>query len=405
MVNFAFSEFDIDAAISFTSTTIDDFAVMLYFFSIAEQMHDVERSRRYVSILVSFILGYTIVGITALLSLLLGVVLTREYIALAGFIPLFAGIHKVYETLVEKNVISPCSCSCSCFGCICCGMCNDNDDKDGRGRGLGHDRSSVSDDDYTSLSVRDRSHSSSSSSSDDSSPESSPSKFGSGSGSGRRKNSRGYRKKKNDNNDNDNDDVEMANVGNNNNNKSKPAQGKGNSNYSGPLHDNNDNDNDDGHGSMNKNKMTLNDSSHSDHDDYYSSSDDEYGISVQHSINHAKKKFLGMFTWDIFWKHWRDPLDWEVLMITLASGSDHVVIYNALMELETAGWQISLTVIIYYIILILHTICAVWLIRCQWIARIFQKYSILLIICLMIGTGVYILKDSVLFVVPGTSEH
>lgn len=70
------------------------------------------------------------------------------------------------------------------------------------------------------------------------------------------------------------------------------------------------------------------------------------------------------------------------------------------MELETEWWQILVTVGIYYVILFVHTICAVSLIRCKWIAYIFQKYSILLIIFLMIGTGVYILKDSILFITP-----
>ena len=71
-----------------------------------------------------------------------------------------------------------------------------------------------------------------------------------------------------------------------------------------------------------------------------------------------------------------------------------------MMELETEWWQLLVTVCIYYVILVLHTVCAVSLIRCKWVAYIFQKYSILLIIFLMIGTGVYILKDSILFVTP-----
>jgi len=74
------------------------------------------------------------------------------------------------------------------------------------------------------------------------------------------------------------------------------------------------------------------------------------------------------------------------------------------MELETEWWQILVTVALYYVILVVHTICAVSLIRCKWIAYAFQKYSILLIIFLMIGTGVYILKDSILFVDPADAK-
>jgi len=74
------------------------------------------------------------------------------------------------------------------------------------------------------------------------------------------------------------------------------------------------------------------------------------------------------------------------------------------MELETELWQILVTVALYYVILFFHTVCAVSLIRCKWIAYIFQKYSIFFIILLMIGTGVYILKDSILFVAPAEAE-
>ena len=38
-------------------------------------------------------------------------------------------------------------------------------------------------------------------------------------------------------------------------------------------------------------------------------------------------RILGMFSAEQFRRHYRDPINWEVLMITLASGSDHVVIY------------------------------------------------------------------------------
>lgn len=339
------SEFDIDALISFTSTTVDDFAVMLYFFSLAELKHDVERSRSYVSILVSFFIGYTIVGAVALLSLLFGLVLTREYIALAGFIPLTAGIHKVYESLVEKGIIAPFS---------CCGATPEGDDTTGitpQNEGVEQGNK------YISVSIRDRTGSSSSSDSADVEE-----------GAARPSKS-----------------VEMTATRRHHDHSESSACDTGTS----------------------RNPMTSSARKHKVHgkSDSDSSSDDEYDISgpVQASINSVQKKFLGMFTWPLFWQHYRDPINWEVLAITLASGSDHVVIYNAMMELETAGWQILVTVGVYYVILVVHTVCAVWLIRCKLIAQIFQDYSILLIICLMIGTGVYILKDSVIFVKPGTA--
>ena len=100
--------FHVDAMISFTSTTIDDFAVMLYFMSLAELKEDEERSKAYVGILIAFFIGYTIVGGLALLSLLFGMVMSKKYIALAGFVPLLAGIHKVYEALCEQGYLDSC---------------------------------------------------------------------------------------------------------------------------------------------------------------------------------------------------------------------------------------------------------------------------------------------------------
>jgi hypothetical protein len=127
--------------------------------------------------------------------------------------------------------------------------------------------------------------------------------------------------------------------------------------------------------------------------------DEEFDITGQieppRYIN--ERKCLGVFSWRVFVENMWNPLDWEVLMLTLASGSDHVVIYNAMLEDETSVTQILISIAVYYIMLVVHVVAAIALIRCKFIAKLFQTYSILLIIFLLIGTGVYILKDSVLF--------
>ena len=385
---FKFTEFDIDALISLTSTTVDDFAVMLYFFSLAEMKHDAERSKQYVGILVSFVVGYTIVGFIALLSLLFGLVLTREYIALAGFVPLTAGIHKVYESLVERNFISPCSAWFSC-----CGDSTERNSGTGATSTAPSPRAEGIEQGIHYASLRDRAGSASDSDIESPSPPSSPGKIELGTIDER-----------------DHGNRESSQNSSSSSSSSSSSKNRGSRNRGGSQGSDCDADTAakvrnpiGGKSGTGKGKRSRGQG----HPEYSSSDseEDQYDISgpVQASINSVERKVLGLFTWAQFWQHYRDPMNWEVLMITLASGSDHVVIYNAMMELETAGWQIMLTVLVYYIILVVHTVTAVWLIRCKFIAQLFQDYSILLIICLMIGTGVYILKDSVLFVLPGTA--
>ena len=410
-------EFGIDAMISFTSTTVDDFAVMLYFFSLAEKKHGHERSKYYVSIIVSFILGYTIVGVTALVSLIFGMVLSKEYIALAGFIPLFAGFHTIYETLVERGIISPWRCKGSNTSG---GNSNDNTNRDSPPPS------------YSPISTRDVEDGSSHG------VEMSDLKSGGGGGGVKSKSSNGNGNKipTTANRDKDKDtDSRVEHRATANSSKDKDKDKDNDKNKSKDK----DNDRDtlsrnarsqNGKTSSTKSSFSSASSSSSysdDGDDTWSrerhgshgnsdtddsgrdsdtSSGDDFDISgpVQASIDSTTHKFLGIFTWDAFWKHYKDPINWEVLMITLASGSDHVVIYNALMMLETSVWQVCGTVLIYYVILVVHTVLAITLIRCKWIAKLFQEYSILLIICLMVGTGIYILKDSIIFQKSGTEE-
>lgn len=286
------TDFDIDALISFTSTTIDDFAVMLYFFSMAEMKQGNERSRQYVSVLVSFFIGYTIVGVTALLSLLFGLVLSKEYIALAGFIPLVAGIHKVYESLVEQDIISPCA---------CCGPSAEEDDKKRDDERVYNpittaDDDSLDDDDLEAAGGAVQMKSLSPGNGKKSSKQGNTNAKRSPSSSLSEKSPHGnvekrYHKSKESGGEKD---------------KSRAKHGSSSS-------------------SSSKNASAVDDEG--DQSDW--SSDDEYDICgpVQESIDSMEDKILGMFSAEQFRRHYRDPINWEVLMITLASGSDHVVIY------------------------------------------------------------------------------
>ena len=328
--------FHVDAMISFTSTTIDDFAVMLYFMSLADLKPDEERSKAYVGILVAFFIGYTIVGMLALISLLFGLVLSEKYIALAGFVPLLAGIYKVYEALLEQGYLDRCGGASHRNSEYHNSQERDREDQEHR-----RNRHELIKN-YNMVDLVD-----SSSSSDD-----------------------GYEvppwRSKQD---------------------SKQQQAMTVTTTKGGHYDNQSNG-------------TNLDSSSSSPDSERPFQDlEEFDISGQveppRYIN--ERKCLGVFSWRVFRENVFNPLDWEVLMLTLASGSDHVVIYNAMLEDESNVKQVFISIAVYYIMVVVHVVAAIALIRCKFIAKLFQTYSILFIIFLLIGTGVYILKDSVLF--------
>ena len=336
--------FHVDAMISFTSTTIDDFAVMLYFMSLAELKEDEERSKAYVGILIAFFIGYTIVGGLALISLLFGMVMSKKYIALAGFVPLLAGIHKVYEALNEQGYFDSCG-----------------------GESSSHSRSG-----------RDREM-------DD---------------SVHRRNRTELIKNYNmvealsDSDEHDYDGIEVP-----------PRWGNGTGSHQNGIRDlaRKDRrgqvvDNPVMAGEKGQNSGThLDDSSNS--PDGLDLEQAEFDPEGQRAPPRyiSDRKFLGVFSWRSFKENFFNPLDWEVLMMTLAAGSDHVVIYNAMLEDEATTQEVFLSILVYYIMLIVHVVAAIALIRCKFIANLFQTYSIFFIILLLIGTGVYILSDSVLF--------
>jgi cadmium resistance protein CadD (predicted permease) len=89
----------VSAFVAFFSTTMDDFAVMLIFFSRANQMDNVRSA--YVKVVLGMVLAFTIVVLISLLGLVLGIFLEAKYINLIGFIPLLVGCSKGYEVYQE----------------------------------------------------------------------------------------------------------------------------------------------------------------------------------------------------------------------------------------------------------------------------------------------------------------
>jgi cadmium resistance protein CadD (predicted permease) len=367
------ARFHIDAMISFTSTTIDDFAVMLYFMSLADLKQDEERSKAYVGILVAFFIGYSIVGATALISLLFGMVMSEKYIALAGFVPLLAGIHKVYESLSEQGYLDWCTC---CGGGSDGARSGDGNSGDGQSEAEEHRRN------RNELIKNYNMVDTYLESSDDDNSEESGLEVAAWKNDRARSHQHG------------NLPIKSSSSSSLSTSKTKGSAGGGSRNREGA------NKSGGNHGTQ----LDSNEEDDADaDDDEYGDGDLEEADFGAHTGQRAppayysERKFLGVFSWRVFRENMYQPLDWEVLMLTLASGSDHVVIYNAMLEDESDVQQVMISIVVYYIMLVVHVVAAIALIRCKVIARLFQTYSILLIIFLLIGTGVYILKDSVLF--------
>lgn len=101
----------ISALIAFCSTTIDDFAVLLIFYSRAKSMPN--RTIGYIRVILGQTLGFTIVVIISLFGMILGTFFSQEYINIIGLIPLYLGLQKLYEILEDEEFFS------KCYICFC----------------------------------------------------------------------------------------------------------------------------------------------------------------------------------------------------------------------------------------------------------------------------------------------
>ena len=102
----------LSAVIAFCSTTIDDFAVLLIFYSRAKSMPN--KTAGYLRVILGQTLGFTIVVIISLFGMILGTFFSQEYINIIGIIPLYLGLQKLYEILEDEQFFSKWY-SCCCF--------------------------------------------------------------------------------------------------------------------------------------------------------------------------------------------------------------------------------------------------------------------------------------------------
>ena len=99
------------AMLSFFSTTVDDFCVILIFYAReyvkTHSISDPQTVLSFIKISIGQFIGFTIiVGLSLVLGLGLHSVVNNDYIDLIGLLPILLGIYKIYELLEESGKFS-----------------------------------------------------------------------------------------------------------------------------------------------------------------------------------------------------------------------------------------------------------------------------------------------------------
>ena len=130
-----FSSYSITLALlSFFSTTVDDFCVILIFFAReyvkTHSLSNPETVLAFVKISVGQLIGFSLI---VLVSLILGIglhsVIDNDYIDLIGFLPIVIGLYKVYELLDEEGYLTRMYNTCCCVAPVTSELLVDADEK------------------------------------------------------------------------------------------------------------------------------------------------------------------------------------------------------------------------------------------------------------------------------------
>jgi len=87
------------AFLTFIVTNIDDFGLLLVYFARAKSYKNMTSFNVYLG---QFI-GFTIICLLSMLGMVLGFFISKKYLALLGFIPLFIGLKEIYSLLFGKT--------------------------------------------------------------------------------------------------------------------------------------------------------------------------------------------------------------------------------------------------------------------------------------------------------------
>ena len=99
------------AMLSFFSTTVDDFCVILIFYAReyvkTHSITDPQTVLSFIKVSIGQFIGFTIiVGISLVLGLGLHSVVNNDYIDLIGLLPILLGVYKIYELLEDSGKLS-----------------------------------------------------------------------------------------------------------------------------------------------------------------------------------------------------------------------------------------------------------------------------------------------------------
>ena len=115
-----FSNYSITLALlSFFSTTVDDFCVILIFFAReyvkTHSLSNPDTVLAFVKISIGQLIGFSIiVGVSLILGIGLHAVVDNDYIDLIGLLPIIIGLYKVYELLDEEGYLKRMRSFCCC---------------------------------------------------------------------------------------------------------------------------------------------------------------------------------------------------------------------------------------------------------------------------------------------------
>jgi cadmium resistance protein CadD (predicted permease) len=116
-----FSNYSITLALlSFFSTTVDDFCVILIFFAReyvkTHSLSNPDTVLAFVKISIGQLIGFSIiVGVSLILGIGLHAVVDNDYIDLIGLLPIIIGLYKVYELLDEEGYLKRLRSFCCCM--------------------------------------------------------------------------------------------------------------------------------------------------------------------------------------------------------------------------------------------------------------------------------------------------
>jgi cadmium resistance protein CadD (predicted permease) len=99
----------VKALLAFFSTTMDDFAIMLIFFSKAKLEYSSDIRLGYMKVVAGETVGFSIILCFSLIGMLIGMIVPEDYVDLIGFFPLVVGLYKTYEVMEEDGCLPCCS--------------------------------------------------------------------------------------------------------------------------------------------------------------------------------------------------------------------------------------------------------------------------------------------------------